>query len=546
MSSLNVLPPQPTTGWEETRRDHMLQPRRPVADSDTDRGTGEHAALAEAPTARSTRRTRRRMRPFADAKSLARRGSRRRRYALTRALIDGTALVFAAVMSAVGAQAAGTDLPTFGWLLAQMAMTIIFLSARGTYRFRLQVSPLESLRGVIGPVATATVAVLLLRVLTDPGGREPAGETVRMWAFMTGYLLMMRTAYGIATYRADRRGLHTLIVGAGTVGQRMAQRLLDRPHIGLRPIGFLDKEPRELAGRAAELEVLGASWDLEAVVRDQRVDHVLVTFSSAPMDVMLSLVRRCRELGVEISLVPRLFEEVSTHVSVEHLGGVALLRIDQSDPRGWQYEVKYAIDRIVGALLSLLALPLMLVLALAVRLSSRGPIFFRQPRIGLDGQVFDMLKFRTMRVAPPGVENDALWAARALGKTGAPAPAAVPLEDRTTRIGDLLRRWSLDELPQLLNVARGEMSLVGPRPERTGYVAAFENHVYRYGDRHRVKSGLTGWAQVNGLRGETSLEDRIEWDNWYVENWSPMLDLRILLLTIPAVLSGTGTKAQKP
>ena len=185
-------------------------------------------------------------------------------------------------------------------------------------------------------------------------------------------------------------------------------------------------------------------------------------------------------------------------------------------------------------------LPLLLAAALAVRLTSPGPVLFRQERVGLDGHVFEMLKFRTMMVAPPGVENDAAWAARMIGTEA--APAAEGGVDRRTPIGRVLRRWSLDELPQLLNVARGDMSLVGPRPERTGYVRAFEQHVYRYGDRHRVKSGLTGWAQVNGLRGDTPLEDRVEWDNYYVESWTPWLDLKILLMTPMAVLGGHGAE----
>jgi exopolysaccharide biosynthesis polyprenyl glycosylphosphotransferase len=289
--------------------------------------------------------------------------------------------------------------------------------------------------------------------------------------------------------------------------------------------------------------VLGASWDLESAVHEHDVEHVIVTFSTAPHSVLLHLVRRCRALGLEVSLVPRLFEEISNRVSVEHLGGIALLRVDQADPRGWQFEIKYVLDRITGvALVLIFALP-MLVVAAAVRLTSPGPVFFRQARVGLDGREFDILKFRTMRIDPEQHENDAAWMAAQLGQaqTGGDAPAP-PSPDRRTPIGRVLRRWSLDELPQLLNIARGDMSLIGPRPERTGVVRNFERHVYRYGDRHRVKSGLTGWAQVHGLRGRTSLADRVEWDNYYVENWSPWLDLKILLLTIPAVLAGRGAE----
>jgi lipopolysaccharide/colanic/teichoic acid biosynthesis glycosyltransferase len=156
--------------------------------------------------------------------------------------------------------------------------------------------------------------------------------------------------------------------------------------------------------------------------------------------------------------------------------------------------------------------------------------------------VFEMLKFRTMRGTPEaGGELDAEWAAMATGG-GAPPDSAAHTDDRRTRLGSALRKLSIDELPQLWNVLRGDMSIVGPRPERLHYVELFEQSIDRYPERHRVKSGLTGWSQVNGLRGETSLEDRVEWDNFYIENWSPLLDLKILFKTIPALAAGDGTR----
>jgi lipopolysaccharide/colanic/teichoic acid biosynthesis glycosyltransferase len=184
----------------------------------------------------------------------------------------------------------------------------------------------------------------------------------------------------------------------------------------------------------------------------------------------------------------------------------------------------------------LLLLPALAASALAVWLSLGRPILFRQRRVGRDGRPFDMLKFRTMRGTPEvGGEADAAWMARQLGADATVHAAEV--ESRLTPLGGFLRRTSLDELPQLLNVLVGHMSIVGPRPERTHYVRAFERSVYRYGDRHRVRAGITGWAQVNGLRGETSLADRAEWDNWYIENFSLWLDVKILLKTAAALLA---------
>ena len=233
-------------------------------------------------------------------------------------------------------------------------------------------------------------------------------------------------------------------------------------------------------------------------------------------------------MGVGVSLVPRLYESINDRATLDHVGGLPLLTLRPVDPKGWQFAIKHAFDRIF-ALLALVALsPVMLAVAIAVRRSSPGPILFRQRRVGRDGHEFDVLKFRTMRERTP-------FAAEFLLPTGV-APGGVEGEDRRTPVGRFLRSFSLDELPQFINVLRGDMSLVGPRPERPEYVERFSRYVTRYGDRHRVKSGITGWAQVNGLRGQTSIADRVEWDNYYIQNWSLRLDLRIIALTVAEVL----------
>jgi exopolysaccharide biosynthesis polyprenyl glycosylphosphotransferase len=282
--------------------------------------------------------------------------------------------------------------------------------------------------------------------------------------------------------------------------------------------------------------VLGASWDLEEVVARHRVDTVLIAFSTAPHEVMLDLVRRCWARGVDVSVVPRLWEVEGARTHVEHVGALPFVNLRPSDPRSPQLEVKYWIDRVVAAVALVALSPLLLVLALAVRLTAGGPVLYRQLRIGRDETPFEMLKFRTMRAA--GGEGDAAWAAALLGMEAPPADGGT---DRRTPLGRLLRRTSLDELPQLWNVLRGDMAIVGPRPERVAYAELFSRAIERYPERHRVKSGLTGWAQVHGLRGETSLDDRVEWDNWYIENWSPALDARIVMRTLRAVVNGSGS-----
>jgi exopolysaccharide biosynthesis polyprenyl glycosylphosphotransferase len=318
------------------------------------------------------------------------------------------------------------------------------------------------------------------------------------------------------------------------VGERIAARLADRPELGLRPIGFLDDRPsRGARGGERDVPILGTTDDLARIVQAHGIRHVIIAFGGAPTDRLVTTMRDCRRMGVLVSTVPRLLEEVGSRIDVEHLGGIPLLRSQPSDPRSWEFSVKYALDRVIAALLVMLSLPLLALIALAVRVTSRGPILYRQQRTSIDGRAFEMLKFRTM----DGDEHrdghwDAQWAAGLLNQGGRATGA-----DRRTRVGRVLRRFSLDELPQLLNVLRGDMSIVGPRPERTAFAHDFSERVYRYGDRLRVKPGLTGWAQVHGLRGQTSLADRVEWDNYYIENWSLWLDFEIMLLTIPAMFS---------
>jgi exopolysaccharide biosynthesis polyprenyl glycosylphosphotransferase len=467
--------------------------------------------------------------------------ARRRRRRRSRRLVGLDVVVLVAAVAASAAGAGSVPLlGPFGWALAQVTLTVVLIAGRGGYRPRLETSAVDQLGNVLGATGIAAMVVITTRVIVASETGIGA-EVVRLWVFSAAYLVAARVAVAIATQRKDRRGMTTIVVGAGSIGQLVARRLLERPEMGLNPVGFLDKEPLEDRDDRAGLPVLGASWDLEEVVHRVQAEHVIVTFSTAPHDVLLRLVRRCRALGLDVSLVPRLFEEISNRVSVEHLGGVPLLRVDQADPRGWQFEIKYALDRLGGVLVVLGLAPMLLAIAALVRLTSPGSILFRQTRVGLDGREFDILKFRTMRVAEDAAENDAAWAARALG-AAEQGGTSVDVVDRRTPVGRFLRRWSLDELPQFINIAKGDMSFIGPRPERTGYVRAFEGYVYRYGDRHRVKSGVTGWAQVHGLRGETSLADRVEWDNYYVENWTPFLDMKILMLTLPAVLAGRGAE----
>jgi exopolysaccharide biosynthesis polyprenyl glycosylphosphotransferase len=451
---------------------------------------------------------------------------------------------FAAVLLAL----AMTDTPEltsaqYVPLFALPALVPAMLHVRGVYRRRVRIA-LRALSPMLGAISVAVMAVLAFDVIVLNG--ISIGPVIGWaWVLTALFLAGGRCALALARRQARIKGMTgkpTLIVGSGVVGTAIAQRLAAQPEYGLLPVGFLDDDPstngngngnghRVTALRT--LPILGAPEDLAEVAREQGAQHVLFAFTHGRDQTLLALADRCEELGLEVSLVPRLFESMNDRVALDWVGSLPVLGIRPLDPKGWQFRVKYAIDRPIAVLALIALAPVMAAVALAVKLSSPGPMLFRQRRIGQDGQVFEMLKFRSMHIPDDDVEY--------VPPPGF-APGGVEGPDRRTPIGRFLRRSGLDELPQLINVLRGEMTLVGPRPERPEFAIAFGAQLARYTDRHRVKSGITGWAQVSGLRGQTSLVDRVDMDNYYIRNWSLSLDLKIALLTVPAVLR-TGNDA---
>jgi len=422
-------------------------------------------------------------------------------------------------------------------LLVVFDMVVIALIASWHgYRPRLRLDALDDLRMIFTSTAVATMTVVSINVIF--ADEEPSTyAALRLWIIATVVLAVGRlTSNLVIAWRREssRSATTTIIVGAGRVGRLTASRLLGHPEYGLRPIGFLDAEPMEISGRPLSLPVLGTSANLAQVVATQNVECAVVAFSTDSHDDLLELLDECERLGIQALVVPRLFERVPSRVHVTHVGALPLLEMRPTSPHSIQFAVKYAIDRIAAVLLLVALAPFLLAISVAVRISLGRPILYRQDRVSLDGRRFTMLKFRTMEHGDDSGDD-----AETDAETGAElAPGGVEGIDRRTRVGAVLRRWSLDELPQLVNVAKGEMSLVGPRPERPGYVEYFRDHVRRYDGRHRTKAGITGWAQIHRLRGQTSISDRVEWDNYYIENFSLWLDFKILLYTIPEALKG--------
>lgn len=421
--------------------------------------------------------------------------------------------------------------PVSHWLAAAFPIVVLaLLYGRPAPDERPSGTVLETAASTLGNVSLA--AMLTIAADSMLGGAHPVGLALRLWVFAGVYLggarIVLQSVRRHAV-RTERLATPTLIMGAGRVGEHVVRRLQGEPRHGLRPVGFLDADPLPRGGgvSAGLLPILGGPQDLRAALDRTGAKHLILAFSNESDEVYVETVRECERLGVEVSVVPRLYEAMNDHATLVHIGGLPLLSLHSVNPRGAQFAIKHGIDRGFSLLALVAAAPLMLAIAAAVRLSSPGPVFFRQRRVGRDGREFDVLKFRTMRPSLPEEE---------FSLPEGCAPGGIEGSDRRTGIGRYLRASSLDELPQLFNVLRGDMSLVGPRPERPEFVERFSAEISRYDDRHRVKSGITGWAQVHGLRGQTSIADRAEWDNHYIRNWSLGLDLRILALTVAEVL----------
>jgi exopolysaccharide biosynthesis polyprenyl glycosylphosphotransferase len=460
-------------------------------------------------------------------------------WGLLRPTVDFVLLVLAVVFALGGVNETLHPSALRAPILALPFLVMLLLYLRGLYRSRLRVLILDGLVPVISAVSVAAMAVAMLGLFAN--GKMPQGTWVRAWLFGLVAVGAGRVGLSVAQRWARSRrlvGKPVLIMGAGVVGAQIARRLENHPEYGLIPIGFVDEEPRSIAevgGR--DVPVLGTVDDLDETVLNTGVRNLIVAFSSMTDARVSRLIQQCQELGMEVSVVPRMFDTINQRVGYDTVGGLPLMSFTSIDPRGFQFAIKYAFDRVFAFILIVLLSPLLLSIALAVRLSSPGPILFSQRRVGRDGKPFNVFKFRsmTMQSGAPVSDEGADEKALEFLLGGDTAPGGVEGADRRTAVGAFLRRTSLDELPQLLNVLFGEMSMIGPRPERPEFVKLFRQDIVRYGDRHRVKSGITGWAQVHGLRGQTSLAERVEWDNYYIAHWSLGLDAKILMLTIVAL-----------
>jgi exopolysaccharide biosynthesis polyprenyl glycosylphosphotransferase len=405
----------------------------------------------------------------------------------------------------------------FAVVYVATAMALLLPTYR---RGRLVPRPAELFVQVTTRLALAPILTAILTLASQ----RPLLEYLDMRSYVflvlatVGSVMIARLVMFKISQLARARGYDledTLIVGAGPVGVGVAQVLEDNFEFGLVPYGFVDRFEEHLP-----YPIVGRPEDLLTILEDTKVRHVVLAFGAASEVELVSYIRNCSVLPVQFYAVPRFFElGVSTGSMGREVDGFALMPMRRAGQGHSMWPAKRAFDLVVSSLLLFLTAPLMLVCAAAVKLSSAGPVFFKQVRVGVGGVPFEMYKFRSMRVND---DHHTTW--------------SVDDDQRVTKVGAFLRKTHLDELPQLINVLRGDMSIVGPRPERPYFVEQFSTEIDGYSERHRVPSGITGWAQVNGFWGDTSIEARVRLDNRYIENWSLWRDLVIAMRTVPTLL----------
>jgi len=345
---------------------------------------------------------------------------------------------------------------------------------------------------------------------------------VAAYFFIVVTFLMIFSHFLVRVILAEvrKRGFnlrHVLIVGSGELGQSLAERINQHPEFGLKIVGFLSSHPEKIGIEINGIKIIGLYNQIPKIIQLFGVDQLYIALPLHAQDRLEKVINSLNEETVDVKVVPDLLRFMNLQAGVEELDGLPIINLAESPLYGWNVILKRISDIIFSVILIVILSPLFIILAIIIKLESTGPIIFWQERMGLDGKLFEMLKFRSMKVDAEQITGP-VWASK--------------VDNRRTRLGTFLRKTSIDELPQLFNVLIGDMSLVGPRPERPVFVKEFKKSIPKYMLRLKMKAGLTGWAQVSGWRGNTSLDKRIEFDLYYIKNWSLLFDFKIILMTV--------------
>ena len=397
-------------------------------------------------------------------------------------------------------------------------------AARGMYELRRNTSRLDEFSRVLVSVAISALITLGMVAFLSRDVLYSRSLIAISWALAVPLVWGARLAqfwFQGALRQAGLGNERVLLVGCGEVAQAVLHKMQDMPSWGYRVVGYVADWHSTTAVNLDSVPSIGEIGQIDTAVRRHGITEVIIAEPSLTHQQVMDIVQRLDPRQVSIKVFPDVFQLVSSPAAISDLHGMPLVSIHDAALRGWRLAVKRVVDIVVSAVLLVLLSPLLLLVGLLIKLTSpQGPVFYVQERVGLDGKSFWVIKFRSMR-SDAEEATGPVWATRQ--------------DPRATWLGRFLRRFSIDELPQFVNVLMGDMSIVGPRPERPHFVQQFSQRIPNYLERHREKVGLTGWAQVNGLRGDTSIEERTAYDLWYVENWTLWLDFKIMVRTIVAI-----------
>lgn len=377
----------------------------------------------------------------------------------------------------------------------------------------------EEIRTLFFSWTTAILGLLVFSVFTKTTV-EFSRHWLALWFLMAFFgLVIFRITLRFMLRYLRQRGFnqrYIVLVGDGELTQRIAEKITASVWLGLTIVGVFSD--RELPQTAYDLKKLGTLSELTAYIEQNTIDQVWITLPLKAIDTIERICHQLHSVAVDVLMVPDMSSLRLLNQSVNQIEGIPIINMSVSPMQRGNRLTKWLEDKLLSFVILLIISPLMLLIALAIKLTSQGSIFYSQERISWNGKRFNMLKFRTMVVDADNQKGKPIWG-QAQNK-------------QTTSIGQFLRKTSLDELPQFINVLKGDMSIVGPRPERTVFVEQFKHEIDSYMKKHLVKAGITGWAQINGWRGDTCIKTRIDYDLYYVEHWSLWFDLRIILLTL--------------
>lgn len=451
--------------------------------------------------------------------------------------LDTLSVIISATITGIYVKYFGIPAVKFSNYIFAMAVflpsALVISKLKGVYDFKVYTSSAKELPKIAESLGVADLIAISIITLTTKN-INIIHLMIVLWPVSVVVAFILRVVGNLSISWQRSKGValrNVLIMGSGKVGNDIAKKLKNNPYLGYYPVGFVDGNPMPLNGQERELKILGDETELGKLIKMYEINHIIVSFMPSNHELPLKSLRAYSNYGVTFSIVPRLFESLTEFDRINMIQSIPLINIKQVNHTRLMFFTKRIIDIIGSFIAIIIFLPLMLAIGLIIKLDSKGPVFFKQKRCGRSGKYFNMLKFRSMVADAHLMKKNMQRENQATGLI-----FKIKYDSRITKVGSILRKYSLDELPQFFNVLKGDMSLVGPRPPLPGEV---KNYNDWHMNRLSIKPGITGVWQIEG-RSDLSFEEMVNLDVKYIKNWTLWFDVVLLLRTIPAVISKRG------